>query len=61
MGIQEEVFQDFFDKLAKDTDFPNEMVEKIRKLCESGDILSKEKILNALLGGIKNTTKNQDH
>jgi len=61
MGIQEDILGDFFGKLEKDADFPNDIVEKLRKLWESGEILSKEEILNALLGGIKDPTDNQDH
>lgn len=61
MGIQEDILGDFFGKLENDADFPNDIVEKLRKLWESGEILSKEEILNALLGGIKDTTDNQDH
>ena len=61
MGIQEDVFKDFFDKLKKDADFPNEIVEKLRKLWESGKMISEEKILDALTGGIKNTHNNQGH
>jgi len=60
MGIQEDVFEDFFGKLKKDAEFPNEIVEKLRKLWESGEVVSKEKILNALIGGIKDTHSNQD-
>jgi len=61
MGIQEDILGDFFGKLEKDADFPNDIVEKLRKLWESGEILSKEEILNALLGGNKDPTDNQDH
>lgn len=61
MGIQEDVFEAFFDKLKKDAEFPNEIVEKIRRLWKSDEIVSKEKILNALTGGIKDTTNNQNH
>jgi len=61
MGIQEDIIGDFFGKLEKDADFPNDIVEKLRKLWESGEILSKEEILNALLGGIKDATDNQDY
>lgn len=61
MGIQEDILSDFLGKLEKDADFPNDIVEKLRKLLESDEILSKEEILNALLGGIKDTTDNQDH
>jgi len=61
MGIKEDIFGDFFGKLEKDADFPNDIVKKLRKLWESNEIPSKEEILNALLGGIKDPTDNQDH
>lgn len=49
MGIQEDVFEAFFDTLEKDADFPNGIVEKLRKLLASDEMISKEKILEALL------------
>lgn len=61
MGIQEDIFEDFFDRLEKDAEFPNEIVEKLRKLWESDEIASKEKILKALTGGIEDTSNNQGH
>jgi len=50
MGIKEDIFGDFFGKLEKDADFPNDIVKKLRKLWESNELPSKEEILNALLG-----------
>lgn len=61
MGIHEDVFTDFFDRLEKDADFPNELVRKLRKLWKSDKTVSKEKILNTLEGGIRNTSNNQDN
>jgi len=61
LGIQEDIFEDFFDRLEKDAEFPNEIVEKLRKLWESDEIASKEKILKALTGGIEDTSNNQGH
>lgn len=61
MGIQEEIFEVFFEKLKKDAEFPNEIVKKLRKLWESNEVVSKEKILSALAGGIKDSSNNQDH
>ena len=61
MGIQDDVFEDFFDKLKEDVNFPNEIVKKLRKLWESNELVSKERILITLVGGIRDTTNNQDH
>ena len=60
MGIQEDVFEDFLEELEKDADFPENIVEKLKKLWESNEI-SKEKILDALAGGIEDTSNNQNH
>jgi len=61
MGIQEDVFEDFFNRLEKDAEFPNELVKKLKKLWKSDETVSTEKILNTLAGGIKGTSNNQDH
>lgn len=60
MGIQEDVLEKFFEELEKDQDFPNNIVKRLRKLWESNEI-SKEKILDALAGGIEDTSNNQGH
>ena len=60
MGIQEEIFEVFFKKLEEDEKFPTSIVEKLKKLWESGEITSKEKILEVMKVGIGNGSKNQN-
>ncbi len=61
MGIKEDIFGDFFGKLEMDADFPNDIVKRLRILWESNEIPSREEILNAILGGNKDSTDNQDY
>jgi uncharacterized secreted protein with C-terminal beta-propeller domain len=56
VGIQKEIFEDFFKKL-KDAKLPDEVIEKLRTLWERDELGSKEKILEALKTGIKNANK----
>lgn len=53
MGIEDEIFDDFFSKLeiAK---VPAALVAKLKKLRESNELNSKDKILRALKGEEKN-------
>jgi|AntAceMinimDraft_16_1070373.scaffolds.fasta_scaffold16514_2 uncharacterized secreted protein with C-terminal beta-propeller domain len=60
MGIQEEIFEVFFKKLEEDEKFPTSIVEKLKKLWESGEITSKEKILEVMKEGSGNGSKNQN-
>jgi hypothetical protein len=43
MGIQVEIFEGFFKKLEDDEDFPDSIVEELKRLWESGEIASQEK------------------
>jgi len=60
MGIQVEIFEVFFKKLEEDEKFPTSIVEKLKKLWESGEITSKEKILEVMKEGSGNGSKNQN-
>ena len=60
MGIQEEIFEVFFKKLGDDENFPTSIVEELKKLWESGEITSQEKIPEVLKGGSENGSKNQN-
>jgi hypothetical protein len=53
MGIKEEVFEGFFKKLEQDEDFPNLIIEELRKLWESGELRSQEKIFEAIRKGCR--------
>lgn len=60
MGIQEEIFEVFFKKLEDDENFPTSIVEELKKLWESGEITSQEKILEVVKGRSENGSKNQN-
>lgn len=60
MGIQEEIFEVFFKKLEDDENFPVSIVKELKKLWESGEITSQEKILEVVRGGSGNGIKNQN-
>lgn len=48
MGIQEEIFEEFFKKLEEDEKFPDSIIEELKKLWESGEIISQEKIFEVI-------------
>ncbi len=60
MGIQEEIFEVFFKKLKNDENIPVSIVEELKKLWESGEITSQEKILEVVKEGSGNGSKNQN-
>lgn len=60
MGIQEEIFEGFFKKLKDDKDLPDSIVEELKRLWESGEIASQEKILEVVERGCENGSKNQN-
>ena len=60
MGIQEEIFEGFFKKLEDDEDFPDSIVEELKRLWESSKIASQEKILEVVERGSENVSKNQN-
>ena len=60
MGIQEDIFEIFFKKLEDDENFPTSIVEELKKLWESGEIISQEGILEVVKGGSGDDDKNQN-
>jgi len=52
LGIQEEIFDDFFRKL-KDSKLSEDLINELRMLLEKGEIGTKEKILEAVKRGVK--------
>ena len=60
MGIQEDIFEGFFKKLEDDEEFPDSIVEELKRLRESGEIASQEKILEVIENGSENVSKNQN-
>ena len=60
MGIQEDIFKGFFKKLEDDEEFPDSIVEELKRLRESGEIASQEKILEVIEKRSENVSKNQN-
>lgn len=60
MGIQEEIFEIFFKNLKDDGDFPDLILEELKKLWENGGIASQEDILEVIERGCGNGSKNQN-
>lgn len=60
MGIQEEIFEGFFEKLKEDENFPDSIVEELRKLWESGEIASQEKIFEVMKRGYEDDSEDQE-
>ena len=58
LGIQEEIFDDFFRKL-KDVELPEYLIIELRMLLERGEIGTEEKILEAVRRGTKGANKHQ--
>ena len=54
MGVQEDIFEEFFKKLEDDEEFPDSIVEELKILRKSGEIASQEKILEVIERGSEN-------
>jgi len=52
LGIQEEIFEEFFKKLAE-SKLPENLVKELRTLVEKGEIANKEKILESVKRGVR--------
>ena len=57
MGIQEDIFEEFFEKLKGNEKFPDPMVAELRRLWEKGEIASQEKILEVIKGECGDASK----
>jgi hypothetical protein len=57
MGIQENIFEQFFKKLEKDEKFPDSVLKELKKLWENGEIASQEKIYEAIKRGCGDANK----
>lgn len=54
MGIEEEIFEEFFNKLEENEEVPVDVIIELRQLLESGDVLYKENIIEAIDKGANN-------
>ncbi len=61
MSIQRDVFDLFLVKLVEDKDFPHLLIEELRKLCESSEIWSEDKILEKLNRWIDNGSEDKEN
>ena len=57
MGIQENIFEEFFKKLEGDEKFPDSIVAELRRLWEKDEIASQEKILEVIKRGCEDANK----
>jgi len=57
MDINDEIFEGFFKKLEEDEEFPRSIIEELRKLWRSGEVISQEKILEAIKRGYEDVTE----
>ncbi len=60
MGIQEEIFEEFFKNLEETEDFPDSILEELKRLWKSGEIASQERILEVIERESGNSNENQD-
>jgi len=57
MGIQEDIFEEFFEKLKEKEKFSGAIVTELRRLWEKGEIASQEKIFEVIKGGRGDASK----
>jgi hypothetical protein len=57
MGIKEEIFEEFFTKLEKDS-APAHIIKGLKDLLDKGEMTSKEKILELVMEGPEDDVKN---
>jgi hypothetical protein len=60
LGIEEEIFGDFFKKLM-DAKLPEDLIKELRTLVEKGEIGSKEKIIEVVKRGVGAGDEHQKH
>ena len=45
MGIQDDIFEEFFKKLEEDEKIPDTIIEELKNLWENGEVVSQKKSL----------------
>ncbi len=58
MGVKEDIFEEFFQKLENDEEFPNSVVDGLRELKTTNRIDSKENIFEIIKERCEDTDKN---
>lgn len=57
MEISEEIFKEFLKELEKDKEFPKLIIEELKNLWKSEEVISKEKILGAIKRGCEDVSE----
>jgi uncharacterized secreted protein with C-terminal beta-propeller domain len=57
MGVKEEILEEFFKKLEEDEEFPDSIIEELKKLWENEEIISQEKIFEVIKRGCSDVSK----
>ncbi len=60
MGIQEDIFSEFFKRLEEDEGLSDSVVDELKSLWESGEIGSKDKIFDTIKRGFEDVGKDQE-
>ena len=58
MGIKEEIFDAFFEKLRDEESFPEVTLEELKKLYANKSLNSKDSIFTAIEKGVEDGSKN---
>lgn len=59
MNIEDEIFEEFFQKLEKDKKVPNKVLNNLKELKNNNNVISKDLILNAIKEGV--IDENKEH
>ena len=60
MGIQEDIFNEFFGLLRADEEFPNSIADELQKCWEKGELLSQEKVFGIIKRGCPDEHQNKE-
>lgn len=59
MSIEDEIFEEFFQKLEKDEKVPKKVLNNLKELKNDNNVISKDLILNAIKEGV--IDENKEH
>jgi len=60
MEIKDAIFEEFFKKLEEDDEFPNRIIEELKKLLKGVETVSKETVFEAIKKGCVDVGANQE-
>ncbi len=61
MGIKEEIFEEFLGVLQKEKEIPSSIVAELKRLKESGESISEEKVLELVEKGCKDVNGDKEN